>query len=248
MKQPLIWVTMLFTLNLFAQKEQKKVIIIDKDSNVQKISGDDDKVIIVKTIDGNDADISDIDVKHAEDKDGNVEYLTININNNNGNENKEYVLTSMKDGKKEVLKWDGSGEMPDAIKGKMKSIEMDEKMNSEDGKKEVIIEIDGNDNDHQDKIVRKKIRKIDDSDEAPKVRLGVMIDDNGNGVEVASVINDSPAKSAGIEADDKILKLDGEYIFTSQGLFRKMATFSKGDKIKVVVLRNGKEKEFKVQL
>ncbi len=68
------------------------------------------------------------------------------------------------------------------------------------------------------------------------------------GVLVADVLSDSPAEKAGLKSGDIILKLNGEDI-TDIGSFRnKISTMTPGTKVKLLVMRDGKEQEITVKV
>ncbi|MGD9078166.1 MAG: DegQ family serine endoprotease [Desulfobacterales bacterium] len=90
--------------------------------------------------------------------------------------------------------------------------------------------------------------------------LGVAIQDlNGDmaeyygieekqGVFVADVFEGDPADKAGIKAKDIILEVNGEKIKTSRQLTGMIARIPVGESAKIKILRDGKEKTFKVDI
>jgi serine protease Do len=68
------------------------------------------------------------------------------------------------------------------------------------------------------------------------------------GVLVAKVFENDPADKAGIKAQDIIISVNGKKIETSRELTSMIATLVVGEKAKVTVLRNGKEKIFTVNI
>jgi serine protease Do len=68
------------------------------------------------------------------------------------------------------------------------------------------------------------------------------------GVLVANVIPGDPADEAGIKPHDIILKVNGEKVETSRDLTAKSAKLTVGEKAKVTVLRDGKEKTLTVKV
>ncbi|HOX24645.1 MAG TPA: PDZ domain-containing protein [Candidatus Krumholzibacteria bacterium] len=80
--------------------------------------------------------------------------------------------------------------------------------------------------------------------------LGIVPEDagDGKGVEVAEVIEDGPAESAGIEEGDIIIALDDEEIGDSADLHDFLADTEAGQDIEVRVLRDGKKQEFALEL
>jgi len=90
--------------------------------------------------------------------------------------------------------------------------------------------------------------------------LGVRIDDvkastaramglkRPEGAIVGRVEKDTPASKAGLEVGDIILKVDASGIKDASHLTKVITTFRPGERHKVTVLRDGKEKTFSVKL
>lgn len=68
------------------------------------------------------------------------------------------------------------------------------------------------------------------------------------GIYVAGVTENSGAIEAGLEKGDVIIEVDGVQVNTSAQLQERIARKRPGDKVKVVYLRNGKERNTNVQL
>jgi len=66
------------------------------------------------------------------------------------------------------------------------------------------------------------------------------------GATVQAVIDDGPAAKAGLKADDVITKIDGKEFETLEEFVQKVRSSKPGDKIKLTVMRDGKEKEIEV--
>ncbi|MBD3232855.1 MAG: PDZ domain-containing protein [candidate division Zixibacteria bacterium] len=93
-----------------------------------------------------------------------------------------------------------------------------------------------------------------------KAGLGVVIEDlneqlgeyfgvkNGDGILIDEVLEDSPAKKAGLKAGDVIVKVDGKDVEDIDELREILAEKEDGEKIEVVVLREKKSKDFRVEL
>jgi C-terminal processing protease CtpA/Prc len=80
--------------------------------------------------------------------------------------------------------------------------------------------------------------------------IGVMIKKSTEGIEVTAVVGDSPAAKAGLKEGDVIKKLDGEEVATValEDFVKKIKDFKPGKEIKLVILRDGKDKEIKVKV
>jgi S1-C subfamily serine protease len=86
--------------------------------------------------------------------------------------------------------------------------------------------------------------------DATFARLGVQIgpDPNGNGILVIAVLEGDPDEKAGIKADDRITKLDGEDVGEVADFVQHIRDHKSGDEIKLTIVREGEEKEIKVKL
>ncbi len=71
---------------------------------------------------------------------------------------------------------------------------------------------------------------------------------NSEGAVVSDVSPDSPAATAGLASGDVVLKYDGKAIRDSQRLRFAVAATKPGDKVDVIVLRDGKEKTLAVKI
>lgn len=90
-----------------------------------------------------------------------------------------------------------------------------------------------------------------DSRKAPKfsVTLGVVPNYlyDGEGMKIDGVSEGKPAEAAGIQAGDIIIRMGDVPIVDMMSYMKALGQFKKGDKIKVKILRDGKEKTKKVQ-
>lgn len=68
------------------------------------------------------------------------------------------------------------------------------------------------------------------------------------GVVVHKLVDDSPAKKAGIQNGDIIIKKDGKEIESWDSFRNEIAKMPPGTKVKLTVIRDGKEKEFSFEL
>jgi serine protease Do len=72
--------------------------------------------------------------------------------------------------------------------------------------------------------------------------------DRPKGVIIEQVMDDSPAKKAGLKPLDIILKINDEDVFQSNEVQNTIALKNPGDIVKLTILRDGKEKEIRVKL
>ena len=72
--------------------------------------------------------------------------------------------------------------------------------------------------------------------------------DRPRGALVSEVVKDSPAERAGIKRGDVILSFDGQAIDERNDLPKVVATTPVGKAVKVVVFRDGRERELKVEI
>ncbi len=194
----------------------------------------------------------------------------------NGKEQTSYKLIIEEGGEKKVIKWDGEGEMPKEIEAELAKMEegrdgnfeiyeeheivMEENKNGE--KKVMVWKGDGEmpddmkrmmeeDEENHVKNGERKIMKFISEDEMEydvKVKMGIGLSDGKDGVRVEQVMENSPASNAGIKEGDIILKMNDTYILSDDKLMEFLSNQKAGDKVKVIILRNGKEQTMKIQL
>ncbi|PJA26199.1 MAG: hypothetical protein CO189_11895 [candidate division Zixibacteria bacterium CG_4_9_14_3_um_filter_46_8] len=99
-----------------------------------------------------------------------------------------------------------------------------------------------------------------DKESSGKGWLGVYIQDieddmsealnlkSKKGVLVGDVINDSPAEKGGIKSGDIIVKFNGKSSDDENDLRESIASTKPGEEAQIVVLRDGKEKTFSVEM
>jgi S1-C subfamily serine protease len=100
-----------------------------------------------------------------------------------------------------------------------------------------------------DQTVRIVNRLIKDG-EIERGYLGVFLKDGeeGKGVIVAGVQEDTPAEEAGIEKGDIIAEIDGKPMATHRSVIEHVGAKKPGNAVKVKLLRNGEEKVVKATL
>ena len=68
------------------------------------------------------------------------------------------------------------------------------------------------------------------------------------GVLILKVVKDGPAKEAGLKSKDIILEIKGEKVYTQDQVTKMLSNFEPEQVVKIKILRDGKEKTFKVTL
>jgi serine protease Do len=83
----------------------------------------------------------------------------------------------------------------------------------------------------------------------PKQKLGVKIQDTeeGNGVKVIDVAENSVAEKAGVMKDDIITEISGQKINNTDDIRALLSEDEKRESFKIKLMRNGKEMEFEVK-
>ena len=104
--------------------------------------------------------------------------------------------------------------MPAEIREKMKAVDV-----AIDGDDQKVIWIEKTLMPVRQKARKKHMKMHESMAPQPKVKLGVMISDHNNGVNVDEVFKGSSADKAGLEKGDVILKLNDKYIFSEEALF-----------------------------
>ncbi|MBK8701390.1 MAG: PDZ domain-containing protein [Saprospiraceae bacterium] len=230
-----IWILALTFMANLAQAQEKKKVIVKKVEKTETATDGLGKTIITREISSDGDENKMTEVIMEDGKDG--EYLTVTKENHNGEEVSLYTLVSVKGGEKKVIKWDGKGEIPAEIKKKMEDVEIREFDNGDE--KTIIVEkregkhMGG----HKGMWVEDK-----EQNQPPKVKMGVMINDDNKGVYIDEVFKGSPADKGGMEKGDLILKINNTYIFSDDQLFETLRGLKEGDKANFVVVRQGKEK------
>jgi hypothetical protein len=81
-----------------------------------------------------------------------------------------------------------------------------------------------------------------------KVTLGIMPDymHEGKGVKIDGVTDGRPAANAGLKRGDLIIKLGNDELADMQAYMKCLEKYNKGEKTKVMIIRDGKELEFNV--
>ena len=83
----------------------------------------------------------------------------------------------------------------------------------------------------------------------PKQKLGIKIQDTeeGNGVKVIDVAENSVAAKAGVMKDDIVTEISGQKINNTDDIRAFLSEDEKKDVLKIKLMRNGKEMEFDVK-
>lgn len=85
-------------------------------------------------------------------------------------------------------------------------------------------------------------------EEAWRPWLGVYFEMTPAGALLTGVSVDSPAERAGLQVGDVIIELDGQRVTEALPLDVLVAEYFPGDEVKLLVLRDGGEREFTVTL
>lgn len=105
------------------------------------------------------------------------------------------------------------------------------------------------DTDQAGKLIFKKTKN--ESEEVPrfKVGLGVVPDYlfTGKGMRIDSVSEDKPAQKAGLAKGDIVIKMGDTLVTDMMSYMRALATFSEGDTTTIVITRDSKELEKKIE-
>jgi len=79
--------------------------------------------------------------------------------------------------------------------------------------------------------------------------LGIRMQDNdGNGVHITSIIDDSPAEEIALQKDDVLLSINGVAVNSTDDATEQITSYKAGEEVKLVVERDGKKKNFKATL
>ena len=78
--------------------------------------------------------------------------------------------------------------------------------------------------------------------------LGVMIDNGEAGVRVTEVMDDSPAKSAGLQVNDQITTVGGKSVTSIEGLVEVVSSHAPGEAVEIRFLRDGNPQTVSVTL
>jgi len=109
-------------------------------------------------------------------------------------------------------------------------------------------------------IVKKVVNDLMEFGEVQRALIGVNISDvnaeiaknleleNIEGIYIAGVPKDGAAYDAGIEVDDVIINVGEVKVNTSAELQEKISQYRPGDKVKIILIRDGEKKQFTVTL
>jgi putative serine protease PepD len=80
--------------------------------------------------------------------------------------------------------------------------------------------------------------------------LGVTVGDasSGQGAELGSIKDGTPAAKAGLQAGDVVTAIDGQTVENADDLTAKISAHHPGDKVTLTVTRNGATKTISVTL
>lgn len=255
--------SLIYTSTTFGQERSIKITIIKKikDSNgkikieTKQATGEDAKILIKELCEDESLDEIDIEVEIEEAiqtgksvKKVQKEDITIEKSIDNGVESTMYKMILEENGKKKVLIWNGDGEMPSEMAKKLEQHNIQTEIIGEGQEMKITIDsddIDKYDYDDDMHIVEKRIYIEQGNNN--KVTLGVLIEDDRQGVVVSKILEDSSAQKAGIKSGDTILKVNNTYVFNSDMLLDALSEYDKGAKVMITYLRDGKELKTEVE-
>lgn len=133
-----------------------------------------------------------------------------------------------------------------------------------EGKRAILQKIDKTIKEENDRFLKEIEKVLDEELHGKTVRkpgyLGIYaeeIDDEtrkrlglsaGEGVGISAVQMGAPAEKAGLQEDDVIIAIGGKTVSTVQGMIETIKGFGAGEKVEMVVLRDGKRKSIPVLL
>ncbi len=248
------------SVSVFAQqkdnKEVKEEIIIiketiDEDGNVEVtkiITKGDAECIIIKTMEGVDFEVFDIDIDAlenvhiikleeleglSEELQEKLKNIHIDINDDNGNKHIKIIMDKDGDGGEPIIiEWEGEGDIPEDIQKKL-------------DENDIILNGGMFHENHAYRFVTRNAPQN-------KACLGVMIGmtvENENGVEtvkagskegvaILDVFEDSGAEAAGLLKDDIITGISGTSVMTINDVLDVLKPYEGGETVLIAYLRN----------
>lgn len=94
----------------------------------------------------------------------------------------------------------------------------------------------------------RRARERAERESARRAWLGVTLEADEDGVTITSVMDETPAKEAGLRSGDRIVSIEGKRVEEYEDLVDAMRRLEPGQRVDVVVDRNGSEKSFDVTL
>ena len=82
----------------------------------------------------------------------------------------------------------------------------------------------------------------------PELATGLGLEEDTKGVAISEVIEDSPAEKAGLKRYDVIVEFNGQPVQTANQFLNRVAMLEPGTKVKITVIRDGKQKTFNIRL
>jgi S1-C subfamily serine protease len=83
---------------------------------------------------------------------------------------------------------------------------------------------------------------------AANLGVQIRVDPQERGILIQEVVYKSPAEDAGLKPNDVITKLDGNAVLALADFVKAIREHKAGDKIKLDILRDGKEQKITVTL
>ncbi|WP_370979272.1 Do family serine endopeptidase [Agaribacterium sp. ZY112] len=96
--------------------------------------------------------------------------------------------------------------------------------------------------------VRRGVIGVGIQDVSPDLQKAFELKNGQQGVLITGVFDDTPADKAGLKPGDVIISVDGDLTKSSSQLRSQIGVKKIGDSLKIKVIRDGKEKSFKVKV
>lgn len=222
--------------------EQEISITVDDETGemiktVEIISEENGEKKVVKWQGGENDEMPDEIIKHMKEvKVIVVDEQDVKSSSQSIKKDKKVKYKIIENGNKErVIEWNGEGEMPKEIKEKLEK----EGVEIKDGNVLIMRQ--------SSKNATHTFIPSDNASEA-KPKLGIMIDNHVDGVEINEVLQGSIADKNGLKTGDIIFKIDDKYIGSTLQLTDYLNKVQEGKQVKFKLLRNGKEKTLKLSL
>jgi len=152
-------------------------------------------------------------------------------------------IESEENGEKKVMIWDGEGEMPAEMAEKLKHLDINTERTIIGDEETMRITIDAEEDENSEINETYTIEEsvVVKHKSENKISLGIMIEDDSQGVIVSDIVPGSTADNIGLKKGDTILQIDDSYIFNTEMLISALSRFDKGDSARITYLRDGRK-------